>query len=55
MPASKLTEDHVREHRISERNMIEKNLEECLQMYKVNAETEIISPQLCSFVYNAFF
>lgn len=55
MAASKLTEDHVRAHRISEKNVIEKNLKECLQMCKVNAETEMISPWLCSFVHNSFF
>ncbi|KAF7039491.1 hypothetical protein CFC21_049465 [Triticum aestivum] len=40
--ASKLTEDHVRAHRISEKNVIEKNLKECLQMYKVQADILII-------------
>ncbi|XP_048547412.1 exocyst complex component EXO70A1-like [Triticum urartu] len=40
--ASKLTEDHVSAHRISEKNVIEKNLKECLQMCKVQAEILII-------------
>jgi hypothetical protein len=49
MPASMLTEDRVSAHRINSRNMIEKNLVECLQIYKVTAETEMINPQLLSF------
>jgi hypothetical protein len=49
MPASMLTEDRVSAHRINSRNMIEKNLVECLQIYKVTAETEMIIPQFLSF------
>lgn len=42
MPASMLTEDRVSAHRVNARNMILKKLEECLQMYKIQAEILII-------------
>ncbi|XP_047056314.1 uncharacterized protein LOC124662531 [Lolium rigidum] len=45
MPANMLTEDRVSAHRINSRNMIEKNLVECLQIYKVQAEILIVDKE----------